>query len=116
MTVLEDEVTAHPSGKTRLLTVSNRGPVEFGYDEDGNLVETPGAGGLATALHVAADLYPTTWLSSPLTDTDRQIAAGEIERPGNAHSHFVLTNEEQYDLFYGAFANETLWPLQHALP
>jgi trehalose 6-phosphate synthase len=114
VTVQEDVVTSHPAGRTRLLTVSNRGPVEFGYDEDGNLVETPGAGGLATALHVAADLYPTTWLSSPLSETDRAIAAGEIEHPG-LHSHFVLTDEEQYDLFYGAFANETLWPLQHAL-
>src|SRR5687768_9913306 len=104
MTVQEEDVISHPAVRTRLLTVSNRGPVEFGYDEDGNLVETPGAGGLATALHVAADLYPTTWLSSPLSETDRAIAAGEIERPGKSHSHFVLTDEEQYDLFYGAFA------------
>ena len=109
-------MTSNPNAKKRLLTVSNRGPVEFGYDEDGNLKETPGAGGLATALHVAAELYPATWLSSPLSETDKAIASGEIECPSDAPCHFVATDPEQYDLFYGAFANETLWPLQHALP
>ena len=112
----EDDLPAHPASKGRLLTVSNRGPVEFGYDEDGNLVQIPGTGGLATALGVAAQFYPTTWLSSPLSATDRAIALGEIQRADDMHSRFIVTDPEQYELFYAAFANETLWPLQHALP
>ena len=53
----------------RLLTVSNRGPVEFHFetgeddedgDEPGKLVAVPGSGGLATALSRAAALYPMT--------------------------------------------------------
>jgi trehalose 6-phosphate synthase len=103
--------------QSRLLTVSNRGPMEFHRDEDGNVVAVPGQGGLATALTVAAQLYPTTWLSSPMSELDRQIALGE-ERPAGMEvsSHFVATDPHAYSLFYGRFSNEVLWLLQHSLP
>jgi trehalose 6-phosphate synthase len=101
----------------RLLTVSNRGPVEFQRDEDGELTGVPGQGGLATALRVAAEIQSTTWLSSPITDVDREIAAGHhaVSTSGGS-SRFVVTDQRAYDLFYGSFANEALWFLQHAMP
>ena len=103
--------------KTRLLTVSNRGPVEFHRDEDGKVIAVPGQGGLATALRVAAQLYPTTWLSSPMTPVDREMAGGGFA-PGDTESEslFVAADPKAYDLFYGCFANEVLWFLQHSLP
>ncbi len=110
----------------RLLTVSNRGPVEFhfetgGADEDGDergeLVAVSGSGGLSTAMSRAATLYPMTWLSNALTPADRLIASGALEigsdRPA---AHFVTTDPDQYDLFYGTFSNEVLWFLQHGQP
>lgn len=101
----------------RLLTVSNRGPMEFHRGEEGRVVAAPGPGGLATALRVASRLYATTWLSSPITPVDRQIAAGETCAPEEEGvSHFVPTDPEAYDLFYGRFSNEVLWLLQHSLP
>jgi trehalose 6-phosphate synthase len=101
----------------KLLTVSNRGPVEFHRDEEGKIVAVPGQGGLATALRVAAQLYPTTWLSSPISPLDREMAAGGFA-PGDAESEslFVATDAKAYDLFYGHFANSVLWFLQHLLP
>jgi trehalose 6-phosphate synthase len=98
----------------RLLTVSNRGPVEYSDGEDGSPVAMPGQGGLATALRVAADLHPTTWLSSPMSPTDRRIA--EKRLGVEMASRFVLTEPAAYDLFYGRFSNEVLWFLQHGLP
>lgn len=108
---------AKPSSQPRLLTVSNRGPVEFHRDEAGKVYAVPGQGGLSTALTTAAQLYPTTWLSSPLTPTDREIAeTKQSQALEEGDSHFVPTDQKAYDLYYGTFANEVLWFLQHDLP
>jgi trehalose 6-phosphate synthase len=102
---------------SRLLTVSNRGPVEYRLDEAGRAVPQPGQGGLSTALRVAANLHPTTWLSSPLTDIDREIATGTKSAADvDGASRFVATDPEAYNLFYGCFSNEVLWFLQHGMP
>src|SRR5437870_5946739 len=99
-----------------LLTVSNRGPVEYRWSTNGGLEAVPGQGGLATALRVAAQLRPAVWLSSPLTPVDRLIAEGVVEPPrGNCGSRFVPTDPTAYDLFYSQFSNEVLWFLQHGL-
>ena len=71
----------------RLLTVSNRGPVEHRWAEDGGVEGVPGQGGLATALRVAATLFPATWLSSPLSEVDRLIAQGKAVAPGAEGDH-----------------------------
>jgi trehalose 6-phosphate synthase len=110
-------VKTSPTAGRRLLTVSNRGPVEFQRGDDGELIGVPGQGGLATALRVAACIQPTTWLSSPITDVDREIAASHTVVPSNeGDSRFVITDQRAFDLFYGAFANEALWFLQHSMP
>lgn len=112
-------MTPPEAGQTRpkLLTVSNRGPIEHRWSESGELEAVPGQGGLATALRVAATLHPTIWLSSPLSDADRLIAEGRAASPGtDGDTHFVLTSPDAYDLFYGRFSSEVLWFLQHQLP
>lgn len=107
---------SHSEAEARILTVSNRGPVEYHKDETGNIFAVQGQGGLATALRVAARFAPTTWLSSPLTALDREIASGEISPPAlGSEARFVLTDPVAYDLFYGCFANEVLWFLQHGM-
>jgi len=107
----------HPRNRDLLLTVSNRGPLEYRWSDSGNLEAVPGQGGLATALRVTAQVRPTTWLSSPLTPVDRLIAEGIVEPPaGGCGTRFVATDPEAYDLFYGGFANEVLWFIQHGLP
>jgi trehalose 6-phosphate synthase len=101
----------------KLLTVSNRGPMEFHLAEDGELTAIPGSGGLATALRAAASITPMTWLSNPMTPGDRAIASGECDSAGaHAAAHFVLTDPREYELFYGAFSNEVLWLIQHDQP
>ena len=49
----------------KLLTVSNRGPMEFNLTETGEIVAVPGSGGLATALRSAAALSPRARSTRP---------------------------------------------------
>ncbi len=114
-------MTARPATSSgaaggRILTVSNRGPVEFHRDEDDQVIAVPGRGGLATALRAAARFSPTTWLASPLTPVDRAIAMGECAPcTSDGIAHFVATDAAAYDRFYGLFSNQVLWMLQHGL-
>jgi trehalose 6-phosphate synthase len=109
-------IDTKPRGRY-LLTVSNRGPAEHRWSDEGGIETIPGQGGLATALRVAANLHPTIWLSSPLSEVDRLIAQGKAEPAGvDGASHFVVTEPSAYELFYGRFSNEVLWFLQHSLP
>ena len=104
-------------GCDRLLTVSNRGPLEHHWDAAGEVVAVPGQGGLANALRIAARFRRTIWLSSPITAVDRLIAEGKRSEPRNGgSSRFVLTDREAYSLFYEVFSNVALWFLQHSLP
>ena len=110
-------LTREEQSPRKLLTVSNRGPMEFGLGEDGELTAIPGSGGLATALRAAASITPMTWLSNPMTPGDRAIATGECRLEGvENNAHFVLTDPREYELFYGAFSNEVLWLIQHDQP
>ncbi len=100
----------------KLLTVSNRGPMEFHVDEMGEVKVIPGSGGLATALRAAASFCPMTWLSNAMTQGDRAIAEGRVDSPTQSNARFVVTDPDQYKLFYGTFSNEVLWFLQHGQP
>ena len=108
--------------RDKILTVSNRGPVEFDRDGKGNVVAVPGRGGLSTALYAAAQarIAPMVWLSSPLTPVDRELAESECDTEKNeldaGTARFVITDPAAYDLFYGTFANQVLWFLQHGVP
>ena len=113
---VEEMIEGVERPRYKLLTVSNRGPAEHRWSDEGGIETVPGQGGLATALRVAATLHPTIWLSSPLTDVDRLIAEGNANlQIKDGASHFVITDPGEYDLFYGRFSNEVLWFLQHAL-
>ncbi len=114
---MREHLVTREDCRQRLLTVSNRGPVEHHFDETGAAVAVPGQGGLANALRAAAQYRPTTWLSSPMTPVDRLIAEGKCPPAANdGASHFVATDARAYDLFYSTFSNEVLWFLQHSLP
>lgn len=66
------------SGEQHIIIVSNRGPVEHQYDQQGAIQARRGAGGLVTALQPLALTMPAgwcSWVALAMTSADRAIAA-----------------------------------------
>ncbi|HWW44035.1 MAG TPA: trehalose-6-phosphate synthase [Acidimicrobiia bacterium] len=98
-----------------LVIAANRGPVTFVRGDDGGLVATHGAGGLASALGPLVRGTGATWVAAAMTDGDREAAArGLIEIDGYRY-RCVVVDPRTYDLAYGAISNTTLWFLHHRL-
>jgi trehalose 6-phosphate synthase len=109
--------------RRKLIVVSNRPPVAFGRNKDGNRVALRGGGGLVTALRSLVALHDVTWIASAMTDEDRAVAAeagggaiDEIAHDGSPYRlRLVAHDEAAYDWFYNVVSNPTLWFLQHYL-
>ena len=111
------------AGRRKLIVVSNRGPVSYARDEDGNRVLRRGGGGLVTALRSFVAHHDVTWIASAMSDEDRAVAAEaggqaieEVARDGSPYRlRLVAHDEAVYDWFYNVVSNPTLWFLQHHL-
>jgi trehalose 6-phosphate synthase len=109
--------------RRKLIVVSNRGPVSFERDEDGNRVGGRGGGGLVTALSSLVAHHDVTWIASAMTEEDRAVvhevegeAIDEGARDGAPYRLRLVAHEPAaYDWFYNVVANPTLWFLQHYL-
>ena len=103
-----------------LVVVSNRGPVGFRRDTDGELATVRGAGGLVTALRPLVDRGDVTWVASAMGDAERELAfTGARQERSAAGTPFrlrlVAHDPEAYRLFYNVVANPVLWFVQHRL-
>lgn len=108
------------SERRKLIVVSNRGPLAFGRDADGERVAQRGAGGLVTALAPLVSHHEVTWIASALSDEDRAVAAeGAVEETARDGSRYrlrlVAHRPSAYDLYYNVVANPALWFVQHGL-
>ena len=108
------------AGRRKLIVVSNRGPVSFRRDQDGERTARRGGGGLVTALRSLVSHHDVTWIASAITDEDREVAAEglleETAREGSAYRlRLVAHDPRAYDWYYNVVANPTLWFLQHYL-
>ena len=108
------------SGRRKLIVVSNRGPLAFARDADGERVARRGAGGLVTALAPLVAHHDVTWIASALSDEDRAVAAeGAVEETARDGSRYrlrlVAHRPSAYDLYYNVVANPALWFVQHGL-
>jgi trehalose 6-phosphate synthase len=107
-----------------LVLVSNRGPVTFDRDDDGERIERRGTGGLVTALTgLVNHRSDTLWVASAMTAED--VAVSD-ERGGRSFTvrpnadveyrvRLVHSEDTAYDSFYNVFANPMLWFIQHYL-
>src|SRR5262249_13989893 len=99
-----------PTGKSRLVVVSNRAPVEVaGAGEDRRFRRT--VGGLATALDVTLRERPGVWVAWARTIADEVLTQSQTGLPYPIHA--VHLSEREIDNYYGGFANQVLWPLCH---
>jgi trehalose 6-phosphate synthase len=109
--------------RRKLIVVSNRGPVTYGRDADGERVARRGGGGLVTALRSLVELHDVTWIASAMSDEDRAVSVdtggGAIDEQSRDGSPFRLRllahDETAYDWFYNVISNPMLWFLQHYL-
>ncbi len=105
---------------TRLVLVSNRGPVTF---QEGGEVKR-GTGGLVTALMGLASHRPVTWVASAMSDEDvhaSERAGGRpfpVKTPEGDSEYLVklvASDPVAYEGFYNIVANPMLWFIQHYL-
>ena len=80
-----------------------------------------GAGGVITALLTLAEATEADWVACARNDDERHLAASHgatvtvplLNSPGRLH--YAMPTKEQYDMYYGVFANPVLWFIQHYL-
>src|SRR5215475_9341361 len=105
-----------------VLVASNRGPVSFGFAEDGALSVSRGGGGLVSGLMsglaaVAAD-GGVLWLCAALSDADREAARRGHRAdsgPGEAPVRMLEIPPDTFGAAYNGIANSVLWFVHHLL-
>ena len=103
---------------SKLLIVSNRLPVTI-KRQDGRLATQSSVGGLATGLGSFYRSLNSEWVGWPgiatdeLTSRDRQEITKQLDRQ---NCHPVFLSQEELNLYYNGFCNNTLWPLFHYFP
>ena len=107
-----------------LVVASNRGPVQFEVDDDGNLSVGRGAGGMVAALGPALAGQGGTWVAAAITDGDR-VAARRVARSGRLRTvelaqgavrlRSLVFDPREYANYYNRVANRTIWFLHHYL-
>jgi trehalose 6-phosphate synthase len=107
-----------------LVVASNRGPVQFEVDDDGNLTSGRGAGGMVAALGPALAGKAGTWVAAAITEGDR-VAARRVARSGRLRTvelaqgavrlRSLVFDPREYQSYYNRVANRTIWFLHHYL-
>ncbi|MEE8469732.1 MAG: trehalose-6-phosphate synthase [Dehalococcoidia bacterium] len=103
----------------RLILASNRGPVDYRLDKNGDLQLNRGSGGVVTALSAISRYVELTWIASTMGEGDRRVAASQngrfqVQLPGQRlYLRFVTSPRNVYHKYYNIFCNPLLWFLQH---
>ena len=105
-----------------VIVASNRGPVEFRRDEQGELKAHRGAGGVVTAMSTALVATDAVWISTARTKEDAAMADKARRRripmpPDNPQYYvrYIVPDKEEYDQYYNVISNSILWYLNHYL-
>jgi trehalose 6-phosphate synthase len=98
-----------------VLVVSNRGPLSFKFDPDGELQPTPGGGGLVSSIGPLLAGTGATWVSVTMGAADRAA----VEQGRMVDDNFTLLpaviDDETYRAAVDVVANTTLWYCHHHL-
>ena len=101
-----------------VIIASNRGPVAFYRDPDGELAFRRGAGGLVTALTGLVHQIDAAWIACANTEEDAEWREGEVALGGDGETikvKFLTPETEAYEGYYNVIANPLLWFLQHSM-
>jgi trehalose 6-phosphate synthase len=100
---------------SRVVVVSNRGPLSFRRDTDGSLVPVPAGGGLASSLHRLLEGSGTTWASVTMGSADREAVERGLMTSEGLDLVPVVVDDDTYRQAYDVVANTTLWYCHHHL-
>jgi trehalose 6-phosphate synthase len=101
-----------------IIIASNRGPIEHIEDEQGNIVQQKGSGGLITGLSGAVKYNDVTWISCAQTPHDVEFYEGYaslIDQDNDIHIKYIQVDPQTYDDYYNVIANPLIWFLQHSM-
>ena len=106
------------SARRPLIVVSNREPYLHNYTDDGGIALTYATGGVAVALDALMRERGGTWIAHGDGTADRAVvdAGDTVSVPPDAPSYQLRRlwlEREEFQAYYGGFANEGLWPLCH---
>jgi trehalose 6-phosphate synthase len=100
---------------SKLLVVSNRGPISFFRDESGGVKPKRGAGGLVVTLGPGVQRDGALWLAAATSAEDREGAASGAVSTGGFSYQPVVIEPADYRAYYDVIANQTLWFCLHGL-
>jgi trehalose 6-phosphate synthase len=98
-----------------IVLVSNRGPVTFRRDDDGQLVSRRGAGGLVSGVGPMMTASGATWLAAAMSEGDRDAATAGVVEADGFRVRLLALDPETYRLAYDVVSNEVLWFAHHGL-
>ncbi len=106
----------------QILIASNRGPVSFAQEDDGQLAARRGGGGVVSGLLSVTEDSDALWVCAALSDADRAAARGAqngLLDPGltgvSSAVQMLDIPPAVFDRAYNAVANSTLWFVHHML-
>jgi len=106
---------------SHLVVASNRGPITFERDDDGQLVARRGTGGLVTALSSALVQAEGTWVAAAMSEGDRAMVdatGGRIDHMQDGVAYrlrYLDIAPDTYDGYYNGISNGVLWFAHHYL-
>jgi trehalose 6-phosphate synthase len=106
-----------PLTEPSLIVLANRAPFAHERGQDGSVRRVRSASGLVTAIEPVVEALAGTWVAhgEPMDmragDRSGRVAVSNGGR--SYHVRYVPIATDEYDRFYGGFANEGLWPLCH---
>ena len=104
-----------------IIVASNRGPVVFKRDENGEIQLIRGAGGIVGSMVPFLKRTHGTWVSSAIGECDHYMDKeydGKVPVPleePEYYVQFIKTEEDIYNDFNGKFANPLLWFIHHSM-
>jgi trehalose 6-phosphate synthase len=98
-----------------VLVVSNRGPLSFTFDREGELRAAPGGGGLVSSIGPLLAGTGATWVSVTMGAADRAAVAQGRMVDANFTLLPVVVDDDTYRAAYDVVANTTLWYCHHHL-
>ncbi|MEU5040265.1 alpha,alpha-trehalose-phosphate synthase (UDP-forming) [Streptomyces griseorubiginosus] len=100
------------SHTAHVLVASNRGPVSYEVQEDGELKAKRGGGGLVSGLSAIGPDADALWVCSALSDGDREAVAQGVGEDG---VRMLAIPADVHADAYNGVANSVLWFVHHLL-